>query len=212
MSSIVEGVEDQLEAAAQIQAWKVERDLMFEERRKNLPVNMNKTRASSDQPKLKSDLKKSTAFVKKIKAINAEGLQQCIRDAETLNLSLYISEIVTALLEINFKAVDVPGVLKLCALLHARYNDFTLPLVTGLREGVLKPAGKGEDATRVRRIQIRMLLELYQMGLFNDENFLNVLLRCIIGKGKGYVHCSGDNRVSHGLAGVHRSSRWIWLG
>ena len=43
----------------------------------------------------------------KIRSINVEGLQQCIRDSESLNLTLYISEIVAAIVETNYKATGM---------------------------------------------------------------------------------------------------------
>jgi hypothetical protein len=94
---------------------------------------------------LKSDMKKATAFVKKLRAINAEGtlilasnsticelfaiwcirlgLQQCLRDADAVNLTLYISEIVGGILETSFKATDVPGIVQLCVVMHKRYVE-----------------------------------------------------------------------------------------
>ena len=111
----------------------------IERRLSNSAANVKKSRDEhvKNKKSLKSDLKKTTAFVKKIRNINAEGLQQCIRDTESLNLTLYISEIVTALLETAFKAMDVAMIVKLCACLHKRYEEFTDPLIAGLRSSLL---------------------------------------------------------------------------
>ena len=188
MSSFEADMEEQLDALSALKVIKQEKEVLFAERSLNLPANIAKRRKEIkelDGSKMKSDLKKSTAFVKKIKAINAEGLQQCIRDAECLNLNLYISEIVAALLEINFKATDVSSIVKLCLNLHCRYEDFTSPLLTAIRESVLRPlVPNNEDIIRQKRLQLRLLIEFYQYGLFNDADFFVNLLRNILGKSK----------------------------
>ena len=82
-----------------------ERDELIRFRESNLPVNVKKCYKDFENNKrsLKSDLKKSNAFVKKLKNINSEGIIQCIRDIETLNLSLFISEIVSAIVSTTYK-------------------------------------------------------------------------------------------------------------
>ena len=163
-----------------------EKTHLIEERNKNLPPLISKKRKEiKDAVKLKSDLKKSTAFVKKLKMINSDGLQQCIRECETLNLNLYVSEIVTSLLEMNIKATDIPGMVKLCTALHVRYEEFIDPFITSLKETVLKPLQTGnEDAAKQRRLQIRLLIDLYQVGLFDDIELFRSLLINVTGKTK----------------------------
>jgi len=181
-------LEAEVDALASLQGLKQEREAMIAERNFHLPINMAKRRKEikdRDGSKMKSDLKKSTAFVKKVKAINAEGLQQCIRDTETLNLNQYISEIVAALLEMKFKPGDVPSVVKLCVNLHERYDEFNSLLITGLRESVMKPLAAGnssDDVARARRLQMRLLIEFYQIGVINNEELFCTMLRNIIGK------------------------------
>ena len=143
---------------------------------------------------LKSDLKKTTAFVKKVKNINAEGLQQCIRDTETLNLTLYISEIVVALLETAFKVTDVALIVKLCACLHKRYDEFTDPLIAGLRSSLLAPLSDDDaEGSKRRRIQTRFLIELFQAGLFTDEAFFISVIKMLLGKRKALTNAGNDS-------------------
>lgn len=132
-------LEAQLEALAAIEDLKKERDEMVAQRQANGPAATLASRKAHEANKknLKSDLKKTTAFVKKIRSINTEGLQQCIRDVESLNLTLYISEIVGAIVETAYKATDVPSMVKLCVSLHRRYEEFTTPLLTGLKTALL---------------------------------------------------------------------------
>jgi regulator of nonsense transcripts 2 len=187
MEAIENDFESQLEALSQIEQLKKERDEIMSVRAANLPVAIQSSRKEHEANKnqLKSDLKKTTAFVKKIRSINSEGLQQCIRDVETLNLSLYISEIVDAILETAYKATDVPGMVKLSAALHRRYAEFTVPLVSGLRAAMIAvPSDEDKDAGKRKRIQIRFSIELYQAGVIVDEDLFVALLRSLTGKSK----------------------------
>ena len=176
-------LEAQLEALAAIEELKKERDEMLAQRQANGPAATLASRKAHEANKknLKSDLKKTTAFVKKIRSINTEGLQQCIRDVETLNLTLYISEIVGAIVETAYKATDVPSMVKLCVSLHKRYEEFTNPLLTGLRTALLSaPAEDDKDAGKRKRIQIRFIVELYQTGIAVEESFFPDLLRNLV--------------------------------
>lgn len=117
--------------------------------------------------------------------VSPDGLVGCIRDTETLNLTLYISEIVMAILETNYKATDVPNIVRLCGCLHRRYEDFTSPLITGLNESLMSADSGDKDDSKRKRIQLRLAIELFQDGILTDETFLVRLLRKITCKSKG---------------------------
>lgn len=175
--------ESELEALATLDEYQKEVEQLFQQRNENLH-GLAAIRAKNAQIKLKSDLKRSTAFVKKIKALTSEAIGQCQKEVESLNLKLYISEIVTGLLTVTFKAVDVTNIAKLCVSLHHRYDDFLPPLLDGLKNSLINPLEDDADAGKKRRIQIRLVIELYQMGLFNDDQFFFNLLKNLLGKGK----------------------------
>jgi regulator of nonsense transcripts 2 len=186
--------ESQVEAFSFIEELIKEREVLIKSRQSNLPRNIPQKRLEfqkTGKSQLKSDVKKSSAFVKKIRAINNEGIQQCIRDTETLNLSLYISEIVSAIQAITFKATDVSLMVKLCLSFHQKYEDFTEPLISGLKVALIGPNGTGvvEDLNdpevgKKKRVTIRFLIELYQAGLFNDDDFFVQLVKILLGKVK----------------------------
>ncbi len=74
-------------------------NLLFNNNLNNLDNNITKKRKEIlENNKLKSDLKKSTTFISKIKNLTSENLSQCIVSIETLNLNLYLSEIILNLL------------------------------------------------------------------------------------------------------------------
>ena len=178
-----EEFEEQLHALSVLEDLKKANESLLKLRDDNSPAKAEASRQQYNCGKLKSDLKKTTAFVKKVRLITSEGLLQCIRDVQTLNLTLYISEIVSAIVETNFKATDVPNVIKLCNELHIRYSDFTGPLLGGLKESLLSPPDNDDSGSgKKKRIQIRMLIELFQIGVFTEENFFSTLLKDLTGK------------------------------
>ena len=181
-------IETQLDALSQLEELKKEKVDVLAQRASNSVASAQVTRKAHEANKknLKSDLKKTTAFVKKIRSINTEGLQQCIRDVETLNLTLYISEIVGAIVETAYKATDVPSMVKLCISLHKRYEEFTAPLLNGLKTSLFAiPSEEDKDAGKRKRIQIRFMVELFQVGICVEEGFFSDLLRALVGKAKG---------------------------
>jgi len=185
----------EIEAQVQLLGLQREREDFRESRNANSLANAIKARNlhEANKKSLKSDMKKGTTFVKKIRSINSEGIQQCIRDTELLNLRLYISEIVGGILETQFKATDIPLIVKLCVALHLRYEEFTDPLIQGLRSSLLNVSNSNEDdkeAGKKRRIQIRFLLELFQAGIFTDDAFFAQVLYMLLGKRKAMISAS----------------------
>jgi regulator of nonsense transcripts 2 len=187
-SSVETDLEIQTDALGQYEALKREKEEMILLKQSNSQPALSQYRKAHENNKsfLKSDLKKTTAFVKKIRSINFEGLQQCIRDTETLNLTLYISEIVVAITETKYKATDVPSMVKLCISLHRRYEDFTAALLTNIKSVIFSPTSDDDkEFGKKKRILIRFVIELYQAGVWNDESFFVDLLRSLLGKSKG---------------------------
>lgn len=184
MKAAADDTLDSVDAEVELGLLRESKQTLLTERELNSPQNVLKSRGEHQLNKksLKSDLKKTTAFVKKIKNITTEGIQQCVRDTETLNLNLYISEIVTAILEINFKATEVPMITKLSVCLHRRYEEFTDPLIMGLKSNIFTSDGNGDP--KKKRIQIRLLIELFNVGIFLEEQFFIQIIRYLLGKRK----------------------------
>jgi hypothetical protein len=174
-----DNIEQHLNALNQFHEYKKEILLFFENRSQYLPMNLSSLRLKYSLHSLKSDLKKSTAFIKKIKLMTTEGLNQCLREIQTLNLTLYISEIISSLIETNIKPNDVCQVMLLCVELFLRYDDFILPFLTALKESIVS---REEETLKRKRIHIRILMELYQLGLFTEDNFFIVLMKDLTGK------------------------------
>jgi phosphoribosylformylglycinamidine (FGAM) synthase-like enzyme len=173
--------EEQVRAMGQYEEYKNEVESLLRIRNENMSKSSLEKLRKQHSNKMKSDLKKATAFVKKIKMITSDGLLQCIRDVQTLNLTLYITEIISSLIETgtNIKVTDVNNLIKLCHELHLRYDDFILPLTTRMKETVLT---QDEELQKRKRIHVRMLIEFFQLGLFTEEGFFILLLKDLTGK------------------------------
>ena len=174
-----------IEVQSQIDQLNNEKKEFIQNREINLPSNIVNYRKKIQSKKnmLKSDLKKSNTFVKKLRSINSEGIQQCIRDVETLNLSLFISEIVNSIVATTYKPIDTSNMVKLCVILHQFYEEFNDQLISSLKQVLLQPFSEDDaELGKRRRIQIRFLVEIYQSGLFFDDEYFIQLLRNLLGK------------------------------
>ena len=98
----MEDFEAEVAALASISLFAKEKAELLAQRQAHTGAGLSSSRKAHESAGLKSDMKKATAFVKKLRSINTEGLQQCIRDTESLNLSRHIEEIVGAILETQF--------------------------------------------------------------------------------------------------------------
>ena len=83
---------------------------------------------------LKSDLKKSTGLIKKIKGgITSDMEKALMSDVETLNLTLYVSELVDAIAETRkTKDKDAAVAVAVCCGLHQRHTSFGEGVVAAL--------------------------------------------------------------------------------
>ena len=159
------------EAKATISDWNKVLETKRENRFLNGPEEASTSRArfAANKKKYKSDLKRTTAFVKKVKTGMSEDQKASLMtDVENLNLTLYVSELVSAVAETKkTKDKDVALAALVCSTLHRRHADFSPALVKEL-ESVLdrkKDLSLGEDVEKRRRAATRLLLELVVNGL-----------------------------------------------
>lgn len=83
---------------------------------------MSRDAHEANKARLKSDLKKTTAFTKKVKALSEDQRDSLGKDVGALNLSRYVSEVVDAVVENRLKNADVPVAVHLCCLMHQRWG------------------------------------------------------------------------------------------
>ncbi|KAL7540563.1 LOW QUALITY PROTEIN: hypothetical protein ACHAXR_010217 [Thalassiosira sp. AJA248-18] len=159
------------------------------------PLESSRMQFELSKKKLKSDLKKCTAFVKKIKAgtyPSPKELESPNNPIKTLNLSRYVEEVAGALVEPQgkVKQSDVPGMVMLCVEMHRRYPTFASALVPTLLATV---NGNGNDADGglPRRICFRLLTEFVLHGVITDIKPIMKIIHDASGvpseEGKEYV-------------------------
>lgn len=143
---------------------------------------------------LKSDLKKCTAFVKKVKGGTAWSMKpdDIVKDVKTLNLSRYVDEVASAILETKLKVTDIPVVLALCKAMYQRYPQFLPNLLPGFWSVI---NGKTPDETgKLRRIYVRIVTEFLLNGIIAEPKQLLKLIAEVTG-GKDGSYAVTDANV-----------------
>lgn len=129
--------------------------------------------------KLDSNMKKNTAFVKKLKTYTESQHDQLMKEFNGLNLSKYIAEIASALAEAKFKMSDVPSAVELCSMLHQRYADFSQCLLEEFKK--LLPRKKTDTIANPSklRVDLRLFADLIASGIFEESEALPMLGGCL---------------------------------
>lgn len=143
-----------------------------------------RTKFEASKKNLKSDHKKCTTFVKKVKSGTAWSMKPADmeRDIASLNLTRYVEEVAGALAEAKLKVTDLPTVVALCHAMHSRYADF-LPL---LLPSLWNSAQSSPDS-KLRRVHVRLLTEFFLHGIINDCKPLLKFMADVTGASKGYA-------------------------
>lgn len=125
--------------------------------------------------KLDSNLKKNTAFVKKLKQFTAGQLDALLKDMAALNLTKYISEISSALSEAKIKLTDVNAAVTFCSHLHQIYADFAGTFFENWQKILsMKPSEKVQNASKLR-VDLKFFAELVSAGIFSNKLGLPLL-------------------------------------
>ncbi|KAG1674543.1 Regulator of nonsense transcripts 2 [Nymphon striatum] len=125
--------------------------------------------------KLDSSLKKNTAFIKRLKNMTEAQKESMIKDFHSLNLTKYVSEAATAIVETKLKLSDVNCAVTLCSLLHQRYAEFKPLLLENWHKVLpLKREEKISNPSKVR-VDLRFFAELISCGVFAQKEGLPIL-------------------------------------
>lgn len=154
----------------------LEQKLRLKQELRNANQNASQSRpADSDFSKLDSSLKKNTAFVKKIKNFTSIQIDVYLKDMAGLNLSKYISEVASAIVESKLKMSDVPAAVKLCSILHQTYAEFSQHLFENWQKALaIKTNEKILNPSKLR-VDLRFYAELVQSGVFSNKNAFSLL-------------------------------------
>ncbi|XP_017109245.2 regulator of nonsense transcripts 2 [Drosophila bipectinata] len=140
--------------------------------------------------RLDSNLKKNTAFVKKLKLFTATQLDALLKELSALNLSKYISEICAALAEAKLKMTDVPAVVTLASRLHCTYADFDVQFLEAWQKALnIKATEKINNPSKLR-VDLRLFAELVSSGVIQMKPGLAQL-------GVVLVHLIAQDKEDH---------------
>ena len=177
------------------------------------PLDQARISFEKSKKSLKSDLKKCTAFVKKIKSGSYHTpaeLNSPNNPIRTLNLSRYVEEVAAALTEpqTRVKQSDIPGMVMLCVEMHRRYPTFSAALIPTLLAGISGSGGKAdENESLPRRICLRLITEFVLHGIITDMKPLVKVIKDAAGvpseEGKDYVVTDANFIVTFSKAGGH---------
>lgn len=160
-----------------------------EERQRNLAFlpSLSGEEPKSHRPsdaelrQLDSSLKKCTGFLRKIRfsGINEESVSSLCTEAQALNLSRYISEVISAMVESKLRSADVEHFITLVGQLHRRYEDFSSQLFTVLSNIVINSSATQKELL-FRKAAMRVLVEMFTLAIFPDfSNITNVLRQLV---------------------------------
>ncbi|KAK6645227.1 hypothetical protein RUM43_001503 [Polyplax serrata] len=134
-----------------------------DERAKNINV---KRPEESYFSKLDSNLKKNTAFVRKVKNFSSAQLNGLLNDLKVLNLSKYITEIASAMTEAKLKVADILPACELCCALHRLYADFENALLECWKKSLTIKSDEPVANNLKYKIDLKLYAELVLLGLW----------------------------------------------
>ena len=94
---------------------------------------------------------------------------------QILNLTKYITEITTAIVEVKLKVTDIQSIVELCSLLHQRYSDFSQPFLEAWSKALsVKKEDKNFNVSKLR-VDLRLYCDLLSVGIFPLKDGLSLL-------------------------------------
>ncbi|KAK3753991.1 hypothetical protein QZH41_009266, partial [Actinostola sp. cb2023] len=146
---------------------------------------------------LDSSVKKNSAFIKKLRSITEQQRESLTNEFNGLNLSRYIQEAVSSVIEglTKLKQSDVSCVAHICSLIHQRYSEFSDLLRKELVKVFDKYAGKDEERTANVsrfRVSLRLFGELIIIGVFCHLEESIKVIKAIL---SNIINCDKDSHV-----------------
>lgn len=139
-------------------------------------ANMNPTRPSDASfSKLDSSLKRNTTFVKKLRNFSVTQLDTVLKDMANLNLTKYVSEVATALVDAKIKMTDVAPVIRVCSFLHQTYAEFSTHFFENWQRILSFKIGDKIANPSKLRVDLRFYAELVNAGIFTHKQGLPLL-------------------------------------
>ncbi|KAK1135688.1 hypothetical protein K0M31_000273 [Melipona bicolor] len=139
-------------------------------------ANLNPNRPPESYfSKLDSTLKRNTTFVKKLKNFSSIQLDTVLKDMTHLNLTKYVSEVASALVDAKLKMTDVAPAIRICSFLHQTYAEFSSHFFENWQRILsLKVVDKIANPSKLR-VDLRFYAELVNAGIFTHKQGLPLL-------------------------------------
>ena len=110
-----------------------------------------------------------------MKNFNESAKKSLIDEMLTLNLTKYLTEITTGIVEVKLKVTDIQSIVEICSLLHQRYSDFSQPFLEAWNKTLsLKKDDKNFNVSKLR-VDLRLYCELVSVGIFELKEGLSLL-------------------------------------
>lgn len=139
-------------------------------------ANLNPTRPpEASFSKLDSSLKRNTTFVKKLKNFSITQLDTVLKDMTNLNLTKYISEVASALVDAKIKMTDVGPAIRVCSFLHQTYAEFSTHFFENWQRILSFKIGDKIANPSKLRVDLRFYAELVNAGIFTHKQGLPLL-------------------------------------
>ncbi|XP_014219382.1 regulator of nonsense transcripts 2 [Copidosoma floridanum] len=139
------------------------------------------TNANASRPpdsyfsKLDSSLKRNTTFVKKLKTFGGPQVDAFMKDMVNLNLTKYVSEVASALVDAKLKMTDVGPAIRVCSFLHQTYAEFSSHFFENWQKILsIKVSDKIANPSKLR-VDLRFYAELINAGIFTHKQGLPLL-------------------------------------
>ena len=148
--------------------------------------------------KLKADIKKASAFGRKIRGFTADMERNVLSDLETLSIGMFVAEaaqgVGPAVWEGKMRLTDVVPFVNCLSAIHQRYENFLPEALQTLQSGFAPQiallleectnkldlaTGAIADVSRLR-VAVRVMCELYLQGLVPTSRFFTGLLGKIV--------------------------------
>ena len=106
---------------------------------------------------------------------NESGKKSLQDEMQTLNLTKYITEITTAIVEVKLKVTDLQSIIEICSLLHQRYGDFSQSFLEAWSKTLsVKKEDKSFNVSKLR-VDLRLYCELISVGIISLKEGLSLL-------------------------------------
>lgn len=137
---------------------------------RNQPENLQAQRNNVKHVKLRSDVKKTTSLVRRLRLISEDTVLSLIQDCEKFNLTRYLTEIIDCFTEETnlIKIKDCFFLAQVFSCIHLRYEDFSRLLLDRLTLAC-------EDnmaSTEHMAVYFRLFTEVTLFGIFKDAKCL----------------------------------------